>query len=137
MTPLYCALLFNGLNILLNYLFVTKWQMVGILRGVPLLTTVAQTFALIPFLHQLHKRVSFLPFLDTRTTMTTTVSDLVDPFRRYCKAGMYLLGRSMVRISAISYCTRYAVRLSVSSLCEQRYFCVDVCVCIRVCDCKF
>jgi hypothetical protein len=98
--------------------------MVGIVRGVPLLTTVAQTLALIPLLLQLHRRVPFLPFLDTRTAMTMTVSDLVDQFRRYCKAGIYLLGRSVVRLSAISYCTRYAVRLSVSPLSEQNLFCV-------------
>jgi Na+-driven multidrug efflux pump len=127
-TPLYFALLFNGLNIVLNYLFVTKLQMVGIVRGVPLLTTVAQTLALIPLLLRLHKKVPFLPFLDTRTAMTMTVSDLVDQFRRYCTAGIYLLGRSIVRLSAISYCTRYAVRLSVPSVGEQNRFCVYVCV---------
>ena len=113
--PLYCAILFNAMNILLNYLFVSKWRLLGIVQGVPILTTVAQTLSLIPLLLVLRKRLgTFVSVTDSPRNKIATISEtlmaILASLRQYFQAGVYLMARSLVRVVTTSYCTRYAVR---------------------------
>ena len=119
--PLYCAILFNAMNILLNYLFVSKWRLLGIVQGVPILTAVAQTVSLIPLLHMLRKRLgTFVSVTDSPrnkkiVTISETLMSILASLRQYFLAGVYLMARSLVRVVTTSYCTRYAVRESILS----------------------
>jgi Na+-driven multidrug efflux pump len=97
-TPFVCALLFNVLNFILDPIFIFRWKL-GV-SGAALTTAVSQTIALVPLLWILNRRVS-LRFRGP--------SELLKPLRQYIKASFYLLGRSVARIAAFSYCSRQSV----------------------------
>jgi Na+-driven multidrug efflux pump len=99
-TPMLCAILFNVVNMLGDYVLIEKVK-VGI-AGTALGTTIAQFVALIPLLTVLNQRVPFW--------MNINLKSFRRYLSRYGKAGIYLIGRSVARIAAVSYISRRSVR---------------------------
>ena len=98
-TPMFCAILFNIVNMIGDYVLIEKVK-VGI-AGTALGTTIAQFVALVPLLVILNRRVPYWMNLNLKS------------FRRYLsrygRAGIYLIGRSIARIAAVSYISRRSV----------------------------
>lgn len=102
-TPLMCAILMNLVNWLGDYLLIRKFH-VGI-AATAIGTTVAQFVALLPLLYRLQRR-------HVRFWMKTSLASFRQYLQRYGAAGIYLIGRSMARIAAVSYCARRSVRFN-------------------------
>jgi len=99
-TPLICALLFNILNIGGDYLLIEQFN-IGI-GGTAWGTTVAQFVALVPLIVLLNGRVAFWKKISLKSFHRYLT--------RYGTAGVFLVGRSMARVAAVSYISRQAVR---------------------------
>jgi Na+-driven multidrug efflux pump len=99
-TPLVCSLVLIIANLAGDYLFIEKFQ-IGI-AGTALGTTIAQFVALVPLLILLNRKVAFWMKINLKV------------FGRYLAqcgtAGVFLVGRSMARIAAVSYVARRSVR---------------------------
>ena len=99
-TPLICALLFNVVNVLGDYLLIEKFK-IGI-AGTAIGTTIAQFVALVPLLILLNRRVAFWKKFN--------LESFGRYLARYGTAGVFLVGRSMARVAAVSYISRQSVR---------------------------
>lgn len=103
-TPLICAILFNIANMVGDYVLIEKMK-VGI-AGTALGTTLAQFAALFPLLFLLNRRVNFW--------MKISFKSFGRYLSRYGAAGIFLVGRSMARIAAVSYISRQSVRTRIT-----------------------
>lgn len=112
-TPMLCAILFNVVNLTGDYILIEKLK-VGI-AATALGTTVAQFVALLPLLVIMNRRVSYW--------MNLSFSSFGRYLSRYGRAGVFLIGRSIARIAAVSYISRRSVRYhwSSSPLLQQWY----------------
>ena len=98
-TPMVCAIIFNLANLVGDYILIEKLK-VGI-AGTALGTTIAQFMALVPLMMVLNKKVPFLNKLSP--------SSFTKYLSTYGRAGVFLVGRSMARIAAVSYISRRSV----------------------------
>lgn len=101
-TPMLCAVLFNVVNMVGDYVLIEKVK-VGI-AGTALGTTIAQFVALIPLLVVLNQKVPYWMSINRRSFGRY--------LSRYGRAGVFLVGRSIARIAAVSYISRRSVRSS-------------------------
>ncbi len=99
-TPMLCAILFNVVNIVGDYVLIEKVK-IGIV-GTALGTTIAQFVALIPLLVVLNRKVPYW--------MNINMRSFGRYLTRYGRAGVFLVGRSIARIAAVSYISRRSVR---------------------------
>jgi len=100
-TPLVYSLLFTGLNIVLDpiFIFVLKWGAAGAAAG----TALAQYAALIPLLRSLPVAVRF------------EWSQLVESLKKYVRAGALVLVRTVGKVLAYTVCARQAALLGAVS----------------------
>ncbi|CAJ1916326.1 unnamed protein product [Cylindrotheca closterium] len=106
-TPLFCALLLNVVNLFSNFVFI-GWFKMG-LRGSAMSSAVSRTLALLPMFLILKKKIPKLnPFAQPLSAIVQGLSD-------YFKAGSLLMGRSIARITAFSYCSRQSAKLGPSA----------------------
>lgn len=101
-TPLVCGFAFNIINFVSDFFFIRQWSL-GIV-GAALASGLSHTLALVPLLLLLNKRVSISFF-------KFNISSFSQYLIMYGRAGIYLLGRSLARIAAFSYCSRRSVRV--------------------------
>lgn len=104
-TPMICAILLNLVNFAGDYVMIEKFK-VGI-AGTAIGTTIAQFTALVPLLILLNRKVAFWSNLK--------LSSFRNYLLRYGRAGVFLVGRSLARIAAMSYISRRSVSVTTNS----------------------
>lgn len=102
--PLIGALVFNAINFLGDVVFI-DWMRLGI-NGSALAGLIAQTLSLVPLLVMLNARVKII--LRFSRDILSTFKDFIS---QYSRAAFLLLGRSVARIAAFSYCSRRSALL--------------------------
>jgi len=110
-TPLLCSFGFNLLNLCLDFMFLAKWKL-GV-AGAAYATTLAQTAALVPMIGILHQKVNI--------RFQGNLTNVFQSFQKFVWASIYLLGRSIIRAAATSFCTRQSVSLIISSKMKKMF----------------
>jgi Na+-driven multidrug efflux pump len=105
-TPMLCSILFNVVNMVGDYILIEKLK-VGI-AATALGTTVAQFVALFPLLVVMNRRVPYWNKL--------SLSSFGRYLSNYGRAGVFLVGRSIARIAAVSYISRRSVSSIIPNL---------------------
>lgn len=100
-TPLFYSLLFTGLNIVLDplFIFVFQWGASGAAAG----TALAQYLALWPLLRALNKQV--------KIDIVGQFSKLKGTLKQYLSAGGLVLFRTLGKVTAYAVCSRQAALL--------------------------
>jgi len=93
-------MIFNVLNLFHDYWFITKYNL-GIIAS-PVATAIAQSMSLLVLLARLRRKVP-IRWVHCRW------SSFSQYFTEYGGAALYLVGRTLARVSSHAYCSRRSV----------------------------